>query len=97
MGEMLESAGHGFAKFLDPTLDYPEPSGKDVVDIIEHTWNTIRLKMFYTRQKLPFPSVPVRRLRYCKNGRQDLLTLSSDRFFTASSTVSEKNIHWWLP
>ena len=38
--EMLERAGPGFGEFLDPALDYLRTSSKDVIDIIENTWNT---------------------------------------------------------
>ena len=39
VGEMLERAGPGFERFLDPALEYLKTSPNDVVDIIENTWN----------------------------------------------------------
>ena len=55
--------------------------------------------LYPAKVAFPIGSCKTVKVPYCMNGRQDYLTLSSDRFFTASSTVtvSEKTIHWWLP
>ena len=37
VGDMLESAGPGFGKFLDPALEYLKTCREDVVEIIENT------------------------------------------------------------